>query len=80
MNKESRIAIFASGNGSNAEAIISYFAQHESIAMKIEWSTGFLWLIVSSRERFHIRETSDTHRCDGCFGAARYHDADRSDR
>jgi len=40
MNQSARLAIFLSGNGSNAEAIISYFKNHSSIQVVLVLSNN----------------------------------------
>lgn len=47
-----RLAIFASGGGSNAEAIIKYFKDHDSISVD---------LIVSNRETAYVLQRAEDH-------------------
>ena len=47
-----RLAIFASGGGSNAEAIIQYFKDHDSISVD---------LIVSNRETAYVLQRAEDH-------------------
>ena len=47
-----RLAIFASGGGSNAEAIIQYFKDHDSISVE---------LIVSNRESAYVLQRAEDH-------------------
>lgn len=51
-NPQFRLAIFASGGGSNAEQIIRYFDGHESISVQ---------LIVSNRKKAKVLARADSH-------------------
>lgn len=52
MSPQYRIAIFASGNGSNAEEIIKYFQHHPSISVEI---------IVSNNPNAYVLERAKRH-------------------
>lgn len=52
--KKYGLAIFASGNGSNAEAIIRYFKDHPSISVKVVLSNNPNAGVLGRAERFGI--------------------------
>ncbi|HEY5824042.1 MAG TPA: phosphoribosylglycinamide formyltransferase [Cyclobacteriaceae bacterium] len=54
MTSKQRIAIFASGNGSNAEEIIKYFQPHPSIEVALVLSNNKEALVLERAARFNI--------------------------
>lgn len=54
MNKKVRLAIFASGNGSNAEAIMKYFSQHSQIEVVLLLSNNADAFALKRARRFTI--------------------------
>lgn len=52
--KKFRIAIFASGSGSNAEAIIKYFQQHESIEVSLLLSNNAQALALTRAQQHQV--------------------------
>src|SRR3954471_8273965 len=50
------------------------FAHYEPIARQIEGARSRLRAVIPLRERLHVREPSNRHRGDRCFGAAGDHD------
>lgn len=54
MSPQYRIAIFASGNGSNAEEIIKYFKQHPSISVEIIISNNPNAFVLERAKRYSI--------------------------
>jgi phosphoribosylglycinamide formyltransferase-1 len=54
MNSKQRIAIFASGNGSNAEEIIKYFQSHSSIEVALLLSNNSGAMVLERAARFNI--------------------------
>jgi len=58
MQKPSRIAIFASGNGSNAEAIVGYFKDHDSIQVSLILTNNPQAFVLQRAERLGIRSIS----------------------
>jgi len=54
MSPQYRIAIFASGNGSNAEEIIKYFKQHPSISVEIIISNNPNAFVLERAKRYYI--------------------------
>ena len=51
----------------------SSFAEHEPIAIQIERTAGAGRFLVAFGEGPHVGEPADSHRRDGCFGAAGDH-------
>lgn len=58
--KPHRIAIFASGNGSNAEEVIKYFEYHPSIEIKLLLSNNANAQALQRAEKFRIKTKSFT--------------------
>lgn len=56
--KPHRIAIFASGNGSNAEEVIKYFEYHPSIEVKLLLSNNVNAQALQRAEKFKIKTHS----------------------
>jgi len=54
MNTKYRIAIFASGNGSNADEIIKYFRQHPSISVDVIVSNNPQAFVLERAKRYGI--------------------------
>ncbi len=54
MNKPFRIAIFASGNGSNAEAIMNYFSLHAQIQIAIVLSNNENAYALERAKKFNV--------------------------
>lgn len=54
MNKKVRLAIFASGNGSNAEAIMKYFLHHPQIEVALLLSNNANAFALERAKRFHV--------------------------
>jgi phosphoribosylglycinamide formyltransferase-1 len=54
MNQKFRIAIFASGSGSNAEEIIKYFHHHPSIKVVLVLSNNPKALVLERAKKFNI--------------------------
>ncbi len=52
--KKFGLAVFASGNGSNAEEIMRYFRDHPSIAVKVVLSNNPTAGVLARAERFNI--------------------------
>lgn len=58
--KPHRIAIFASGNGSNAEEIITYFQYHPAIEVKLLLSNNVAAQALQRAEKFNIKTKTFT--------------------
>jgi len=54
MNQKFRVAIFASGNGSNAEEIIKYFKEHSSIQIVLVVTSNPEAYVLKRAANFHI--------------------------
>lgn len=54
MSQEFRIAIFASGSGTNAEAIIKYFREHPIIKVKMVLSNNANAFVLERAKKFEI--------------------------
>jgi len=54
MAKPFRIAIFASGNGTNAEAIMNYFSSHASIEVRVILSNNKEAKVHERAQRFNV--------------------------
>jgi len=54
MSSKSRIAIFASGNGSNAEEIIKYFAYHSDIKVSLVLSNNPKAFVLDRASKFNV--------------------------
>lgn len=55
MNKTRvRLALFASGNGSNAEAIMRYFSHHAEVAVVLLLSNNPVAFALERAKRFHV--------------------------
>ncbi len=55
MSKPFRIAIFASGNGTNAEAIMNYFQSHSLIEVGLILSNNKEAKVLERADRFNVR-------------------------
>lgn len=55
MQKPSRIAIFASGNGSNTEAIVNHFKDHASVQVTLILTNNPQAFVLQRAERLGIR-------------------------
>lgn len=58
--KPHRIAIFASGNGSNAEEVMRYFEYHPSIEIKILLSNNPKAAVLQRAEKFRVKTETFT--------------------
>ncbi len=54
MDKKSRLAIFSSGNGSNAEAIIAYFQNHSKIQVAVLLSNNAEAPALDRAKKFNV--------------------------
>ena len=54
MNQDFRIAIFASGNGTNAEAIIKYFKDHSRISVALVLTNNPKAFVLERAKKFDI--------------------------
>lgn len=58
--KPHRIAIFASGNGSNAEEVMKYFEYHPSIEIKLLLSNNPKAVVLQRAEKFRVKTITFT--------------------
>lgn len=69
MNKKNKLAIFASGSGSNAERIVEHFAHHELIEVVI---------ILSNNKNAYVHERAKKLSIPSCsFSRQDFYDTDR---
>jgi phosphoribosylglycinamide formyltransferase-1 len=54
MNKKVRLAIFASGSGTNAEAIMNYFQHHSQVQVAILLSNNLKALALERAKKFNV--------------------------
>jgi phosphoribosylglycinamide formyltransferase-1 len=54
MNKKARIAVFASGGGSNAEEIFKYFQNHPDIKVSLLFSNNAHANVLDRAKKYHI--------------------------
>ena len=58
--KKLRLALFASGSGTNAEAILKYFQQHESIEVSLLLSNNAQALALTRAQQYHVETKGPT--------------------
>lgn len=60
------IAIFASGGGSNAEKIMSFFSQHQTIQVKVVLTNNSEAGVLAKAKKFHVESVIfDSKKTDG---------------
>lgn len=68
MSTKHRIAIFASGNGTNAEAIITHFQQHPTIEVVL--------LLSNNKEAFALERAQRLHVASKVFNKSQFRESD----